>query len=708
MFGNYIQKLNQVKSRAAKKGIMDFMKVEEWDEILIKRPVCAIYLERDAAGLCAGIAVFERYGAAGWVHEVHSDAAHPYGALDKLLHLIFVSGASDLLVGASQKSIYEEVAGYFEPLTLHYSAETFDAEMQNLLFQDVFELRSLLTPLEHFSLEQRGLGAMALAHLVSAYRGSSLRPIASPAILDAAGLLEVGNNALEQLQIASADPHAPTVARLIHSMHTPMGQRLGRFWLFLPITDKTELVRRYDWIEWVFPHTGYLSERLRMIGDIQMQWRQLCRSDADSSETEAFVRVLASVEEMYVYCRRHKPALVQEWDEALQMWIDECRVRVNDPLWVSRQVHEIAKVIGWIARLDVAVAAARTAHRLGLCRPVIIETAQEDNFVQIMGLRHLLVEQQGVAYVPNDIVMGNRDYLDLPYPSTVMLDPRVHDGAHIRGVMLYGINSSGKSSLMKSLGIAVVLAQAGFYVPAQAMTFSLLEGIYTRIVSHDKVARSLSTFGVEMLELNAIFAHAGAKTLILGDEISHGTETLSAVAIVASTVMQLTRKGALFMLTTHLHQLSQVKELSVLREVVSLHLSVRYDEETDRLVYDRRLQAGRGSSIYGLEFARSLHMDASFLEDARRLRDQLAKEYDVLELAHQKEYLKRYRDVSACECVICGALIRNPLKAAPSKEHHNLIPVCEKDRRSISEGKIKPRGFIMTPQGLRLEYETQL
>ncbi|MFY9143198.1 MutS-related protein, partial [Sulfuricurvum sp.] len=350
---------------------------------------------------------------------------------------------------------------------------------------------------------------------------------------------------------------------------------------------------------------------------------------------------------------------------------------------------------------------ALNAQKYALVRPSIIESSKE-NFLQISGLRHLLVEAQGIAYVPNDIVMGDRDHLDLPYPDTVMLDSKVHDGANIRGVLLYGINSSGKSSLMKSIGIAVALAQAGFYVPAKAMKFSLFDGVYTRIQSRDNVAKSLSTFGVEMLELNTVFSRATSRSLILGDEISHGTETLSAVAIVASTIMELSQKGALFLMTTHLHQLSMISELSRLREVVNLHLSVHYNAENDRLIYDRILKPGRGSSVYGLEFAESLHMDPHFLQNAKRLRENLAKEYDVLELGNQKEYIKRYREVVASECVICGALVRNRQKSSAAKEHHHLIALCETHSRQIAQGKIKLKGFIMTPQGLRLEYETQL
>lgn len=690
------------------RGIILGMKRELFDNFLIESPVCSIFLDKNEQGLCAGVAVFERYGVKGWVHEVESDAAHPYAAVDKLFHLLFVSGSRQLIVSAASKTIFDEIAVHFESYEVHYSDRSFGTEEKNDLFRKVFGLQSLLTPIEHFSLESRPLGSGALAHLASAFFESELLPIGQPRILRSDGLLEIGNNALEQLEVVAPDPRSPSIVKTLLSTRTPMGAALVRFWLFLPICDRIELNRRYDWVEWVSPHAHYLGKRLEEIGDLEYLWRRLCRPLSQESDRVAVDASMAAIEAMMEYCITHRLPFMREWTEEPGSWFAELKSRLKEPAWLKHQTLPAGKTVDFIARLDIAVSTALAAGRYGLCRPMIVDTAVNENFLQLMGVRHLLVEQQGREYVPNDIVMGSRDYLDLPYPSTVMLDPRVHDGADIRGVLLYGINSSGKSSLMKSIGIAVVLAQAGFYVPARAMKFSLFRGLYTRIVSRDNVAKSLSTFGVEMLELNAIFAHAGPKTLVLGDEISHGTETLSAVSIVASTVMELARKGSLFLVTTHLHQLSMIRELSLLREVVSLHLSVRYDEDTDRLVYDRRLQGGQGSSIYGLEFARSLHMDGNFLATAQRLRENLAKEYAILELGHQKETIKRYRNVVASECVICGALVRNQPLSLRSGEHHHLIPLCEKDRRAMAEGKIKVRGFIMTPQGLRLEYETQL
>ncbi len=383
------------------------------------------------------------------------------------------------------------------------------------------------------------------------------------------------------------------------------------------------------------------------------------------------------------------------------------------------------RMIHYIADIDVAVSTAKTAQRYNYARPTIVNTHKDENFLQVLGLRHPLIEVQehkGI-YVPNDIVMGNRDYMDIPYPETIMLDPAVHDGHQIHGVLLYGINSSGKSSLMKSIGLAVMMAQAGFFVPASAMKFSLFESIFTRIVSRDNLAKGLSTFAVEMLELKNIFNRAGTKSLILGDEISHGTETLSGVAIVASAIIKLAKLRSIFLFATHLHQLSNMDEIARLKNVVNLHLSVSYDEEKDKLLYNRILQNGSGSSIYGLEFAKSLHMDREFLDVANGIRKRLANEYDELELLVKKKKRSKYnKELYVTSCVICGNIAEDVHHISQQslanqagfighfhQDHkHNLVPLCKEHHNEIHNGKIRVKGFLMTSKGLELEYEEQL
>jgi DNA mismatch repair protein MutS len=382
------------------------------------------------------------------------------------------------------------------------------------------------------------------------------------------------------------------------------------------------------------------------------------------------------------------------------------------------------RVISYVADLDVGVSSSKVAEMYKHSRPMIVEVEEDENFMQIMQLRHPLIEiqERGGIYIPNDIVMGNRSYMDLPHPETVMLEVGVHDGHDINGVLLYGINSSGKSSLMKSIGIATLMAQSGFFVSAAVMKFSLFDSIFTRIVSKDNLAKGLSTFAVEMLELKNIFNRATVRSLVLGDEISHGTETLSGVAIVSSAIIKLAKLRSLFLFATHLHQLSTMKEITTLDNVVDLHLSVEYDESKDTLLFNRILQAGSGSSIYGLEFAKSLHMDSEFLEIANKIRKRLANDFDELELLVKKKKSKYNKELYVTKCVICGAMAedvhhisqRSLADKAGFIGHfhkdnkHNLVPLCKEHHNDIHNGKLHVDGFIMTSKGLELQFQEQM
>ena len=382
------------------------------------------------------------------------------------------------------------------------------------------------------------------------------------------------------------------------------------------------------------------------------------------------------------------------------------------------------RVINYVADLDVGVSSSKVAQDYKHSRPMIVEANADENFMQIMQLRHPLIEVQerGGLYVPNDIVMGNRDYMDLPHPKTVMLDVSVHDGHDINGVLLYGINSSGKSSLMKSIGIAILMAQSGFFVSASVLKFSIYDSLFTRIVSRDNLAKGLSTFAVEMLELKNIFNRATVRSLVLGDEISHGTETLSGVAIVASAIQKLAQIRCPFLFATHLHQLSTMHEITSLNNVVNLHLSVEYDEESDKLIFNRVLQSGSGSSIYGLEFAKSLHMDSEFLESANSIRKRLANDYDELELLVKKKKSKYNKELYVTKCIICGAVAEDVHHISQKSladsagfighfhkdNKHNLVPLCKEHHHQIHDGKLHVNGFIMTSKGLELQFEEQM
>jgi len=241
---------------------------------------------------------------------------------------------------------------------------------------------------------------------------------------------------------------------------------------------------------------------------------------------------------------------------------------------------------------------------------------------------------------------------------------------------------------MKSVGIAVIMAQSGLFVSAASMRFSLIDKLFTRIISKDNLYKGLSTFAIEMLELKNIFNRATKNSLILGDEISHGTETTSALAIVASAIKRLHSFGSYFIFATHLHQLTELKIIKDLENLIFLHLSVSYDEENDRLIYNRKFEIGSGDTLYGLEFAKALHLDKEFLDDAYKIRKELTGE--LIEDVH---HIKPKADAK-------GGFIEH----FKTNHKYNLIPLCKKHHDMVHSGKLIISGFVMSENGLKLHY----
>ena len=104
------------------------------------------------------------------------------------------------------------------------------------------------------------------------------------------------------------------------------------------------------------------------------------------------------------------------------------------------------------------------------------------------------------------------------------------------GILLYGTNAVGKTSFIRALGISVIMAQAGLYVPASSYKYKPYKYIFTRILGNDNLFKGLSTFAVEMSELRTILRLADKNSLVLGDELCSGTESISAVSIFVAGV----------------------------------------------------------------------------------------------------------------------------------------------------------------------------
>lgn len=355
----------------------------------------------------------------------------------------------------------------------------------------------------------------------------------------------------------------------------------------------------------------------------------------------------------------------------------------------SSDVDELANVI---QDIDVYAANARNVIELGLNKPTVVHE-NERAHIDIEGVRHPIVERvsTNTRYVPNDVVLND----------------------NARGSLVYGTNAAGKSSYMKSIGIAVVMAQAGMYVAAKSMTLSPYRSIYTRIVSNDNIYKGRSTFVNEMYELRTILSDADEFSLVLGDELCAGTESTSAVAIVAAGIMALLSKGSNFVFATHYHAVASFPDIAKNPKLRICHLSVVYDEELQTLVYDRVIRDGPGGTLYGLEVCRSLDMGNTFLTDAYRFREKyMGREIGTKACIYNPNVFMRSK------CEICGdnsdeihhirfqseSNSMNRIEEFHKNVQFNLVSVCKECHNKVHCGKLDINGYVKTMDGPRLRF----
>lgn len=261
-------------------------------------------------------------------------------------------------------------------------------------------------------------------------------------------------------------------------------------------------------------------------------------------------------------------------------------------------LSDIDIISRFITQLDIEQCRCYIAHKYNYCKPNVVPS--QKSFFRVEGLRHPLIEhlQTQELYVTNDLEMG-RDH---------------------NGMLLYGTNAVGKTSFIKSIGIAIIMAQSGLFVSASDFVYSPYTRIFTRILGQDNLFKGLSTFAVEMSELRTILKQSDQNSLVLGDELCSGTESDSALSIFTAGLEILHKKESTFLFATHFHEVNNYSEIKALDKMKMAHMEVLYDKQNGKLIYDRKLKDGPGESMYGLEVCKSLNLDSDFLQRAHDIR----------------------------------------------------------------------------------------
>jgi DNA mismatch repair protein MutS len=355
----------------------------------------------------------------------------------------------------------------------------------------------------------------------------------------------------------------------------------------------------------------------------------------------------------------------------------------------KNQIDILTKIIEELTELDISCCNAKNAFDFCYYRPIIKDGV---SFLNAENLRHPIIERlmTNVEYIGNDINL-NQD-----------------------GILLYGINSSGKSSLMKAVGLSIIMCQAGMYVPSTLFEFSPYNHIFTRICGNDDIYRGMSSFVVEMTELRNILQRADENSLIIGDEICCGTEITSAIAIVSSAINELIKKKSSFIFTSHLHDLPKI---SIIKDKNLRIYHIHIEIIDDKIIYERKLREGQGSNIYGIDVCSSLDMPNDFMKNAEIVR----KEITGLDVNLMNTKKSNYK--SSIFMDICQVCNEKPAKETHHINYqinanengkfsnfdknipHNLINVCEECHLKEHKGEIGIIGYKQTSKGVIIEID---
>ncbi len=260
-----------------------------------------------------------------------------------------------------------------------------------------------------------------------------------------------------------------------------------------------------------------------------------------------------------------------------------------------------------VATLDAFGSLAEAAALNDYVRPRVEDSLR----IAIRDGRHPVVERalKSERFVPNDCVM---------------------DAESEQILILTGPNMGGKSTYLRQVALAVLMAQAGSFVPASEAAIGLVDRIFSRVGASDDLARGQSTFLVEMNETANILNNASRRSLILLDEVGRGTSTFDGLSIAWSVAEHLHDRpevAARTLFATHYHELT---ELALLRpRVKNLTMAVR--EWNDGIVFLRRVVEGAADRSYGIQVARLAGLPPAVLERAREIlanleRDELTRD----------------------------------------------------------------------------------
>jgi DNA mismatch repair protein MutS len=320
-----------------------------------------------------------------------------------------------------------------------------------------------------------------------------------------------------------------------------------------------------------------------------------------------------------------------------------------------------------IAMLDCFISFAQCAEEYGYIKP---ELNNGESLVITDG-RHPVVERilpPGERFTPNSCKLDNESE---------------------QIIMLTGPNMAGKSVYLRQMGLIVLLAQIGSFVPAKEAEVGIVDRIFTRVGASDNISAGESTFLVEMQEAANILNNASSRSLILLDELGRGTSTFDGISIawaITEYLHENERVSAKTIFATHYHELNEMSE--IFPRIKNYKVEVR--EYDDKVIFLHKVSAGRADHSYGIQVAQMAGLPRFVTNRAKEILQNLeSKELTPYEEKKEKlRKLKRDDDNQLNIFEVQDDKIRDEIKEI---ELNNLTPIEALNKLSELQKKVKEK-----------------